>query len=249
MMNRFASAVFIVLASSTALAGAQEIIFTGAGGNGVRAVEAKIPEIEKAFGVKVVMRIYSADLGVTNLVRGAVHGFVGPNLKKSMERLSKEGKFAAQDISDYDSALVSYNPILLGTNPGHFKSPPTREQLVEILSGKIKTWKTLDGSDDPIVILITLDKPSQRELIEKNYLGGAKINGEMVKDYEGQLRALKRHPGGIIIASESRPGSDGFQPQFFKTEVGHNTYLYVKKDAPEHVHKALAHLKNAVSGK
>ncbi|RZI48926.1 phosphate ABC transporter substrate-binding protein PstS family protein [Lactococcus kimchii] len=156
---------------------------------------------------------------------------------------------AADKIIDHKVAVIGFAPIV---NKKLKVSNLTQQQLIDIFSGKITNWKTINGKDQKITVIGRTAGSGTRVNFDKYGLNGAtEVNGPTQDASGSVVQLVGQTPGAISYVAFSyaeKPGVkaikvDGVQP----------TYENVKTNAwkiwsYEHMYTNKAH-KNTVENK
>jgi hypothetical protein len=119
----------------------------------------------------------------------------------------------------------------------------TKQQMTDIMTGKITTWESITGEKKPIHVLIARSYTAGVKAVAEAYTSGqpSKI-ATMVIDKEGVLRAMQNDPGAIGFFNEKdKLGS--FEPKFIDSDAHFSTSLVIKTSARPEVKKVFNYLK------
>ncbi|NMO95492.1 phosphate ABC transporter substrate-binding protein PstS family protein [Paenibacillus lemnae] len=104
----------------------------------------------------------------------------------------------AKELVDHQVAVVAMTAVV---NPGVSVDDLTKEQLVDIFTGKVTNWKDLGGEDQKIVIVNRPASSGTRATFEKFALGESKLadlEGSIQEDSSGTVRKLVAETPGAI---------------------------------------------------
>lgn len=148
-MNKLNLLISLLFLAATANAG--EVKISGAVVTYTIAVEPNTPAVEKETGVKVTAKSSNAGKGMADLNDGHIDIAMAAD---TLEVMAKAGTGAGSNIDINQFQLhplkeIEFNVIVNKANP---VTKLTRQQLKDILTGKISNWKDVGGSDSPIMV-------------------------------------------------------------------------------------------------
>lgn len=145
----------------------------------------------------------NADLGLEHILNKYAKLFNSDKYKVSVEDFGQELADAAVvyqshldqfDSADYVKTEVATDNVVVTVSRRNALSNLTVSQLSEIISGRVNTWKTLNGSDEKIIVVA--DEGGYRYLAEKfvdvsavNLIRNADIN-YFVEDDEFMMQIV-----------------------------------------------------------
>ncbi|NLI12739.1 phosphate ABC transporter substrate-binding protein [Pelotomaculum propionicicum] len=140
-------------------------------------------------GVKVVVQGGGSGVGLTQVAQGAAD--IG---NSDIFAEEKSGIDAAQ-LVDHQVAVVGMAAVI---NPAIKIDNLTRQQLVDIFTGKITNWSGVGGADQKIVLVNRPKASGTRATFKKYALGGAEEANGIEEDSSGTVRKIiKETPGAI----------------------------------------------------
>lgn len=140
-------------------------------------------------GVKVVVQGGGSGTGLTQVAQGAAD--IG---NSDIFAEEKEGIDAAQ-LVDHRICVAGMAAVV---NPGLGLDSLTRQQLVDIFTGRITNWKDVGGPDQKVVLVNRPKASGTRATFKKYALGGAEEATGIEEDSSGNVRKIvKETPGAI----------------------------------------------------
>lgn len=148
--------MFLITALSLLLAGgaslphasAAEIVLSGSTTFQKRVLEAAGSAAEKKIGAAIVVRGVGSIKGLKELMKGDVAGAI---LSLPLEMAFKETGAPAEGT--YEEHVVMKDTIVPIVHPMNPVTSLSRDQLVDILTGRITNWKAVGGQDSRIVVV------------------------------------------------------------------------------------------------
>jgi ABC-type phosphate transport system substrate-binding protein len=119
----------------------------------------------------------------------------------------------------------------------------SKEQITDILSGKIKSWEPITGEKLPITILIPKNYVGSMKSLTQYYIkSDTSAAAQYVMNKDGLLSGMKNNRGAIGFFTNMETRAD-FSPKFFQLEVANVSALIMKKPARPAAQKLLDYLK------
>ncbi|TLG81322.1 phosphate ABC transporter substrate-binding protein PstS family protein [Vagococcus zengguangii] len=153
----------------------------------------------------------------------------------------------ADKIIDNQVAVVGIGPVV---NKEVKVDNLTRQQLIDIFTGKVKNWKDVGGQDLDIVVVNRAEGSGTRATFEKWGLDGTKTIGTQEQDSSGTVKKIiTETPGAISYLAFSYFDNsfkslkiDGVEPTEDNVATNDWTiwayeHMYIGKDASEDVKK------------
>ncbi|BAF59853.1 MAG: phosphate ABC transporter substrate-binding protein [Pelotomaculum sp.] len=161
--------------------------------------------------VKIVVQGGGSGTGLTQVAQGAAD--IG---NSDIFAEEKDGIDASQ-LVDHQICVVGMAAVV---NPAVNIDNLTRQQLVDIFTGKITNWKDVGGPDQKVVLVNRPKASGTRATFKKYALGGAEEAAGIEEDSSGTVRKIvKETPGAIgYLALSYLDGSvkaiklDGVEP-------------------------------------
>jgi hypothetical protein len=205
----------------------------------------KQAEIERVIGAPFEILTAPQDTAVLALSKNAIDGVISGNeLNEILEAGEKKG-MPKQDPKDYQLFEVYHVDLKIALHPENPTNSLTHEQLVDILSGKIRTWEPINGKKIPIRFLIAKSYLATMQSIYKHYLKGMDSPvAEQVVNSEGMLRGIQRDPGAIAFFSVKEELKD-FKPKYIDSDIRHPSYFMSKINPRPATKKLIDYLKAA----
>ncbi len=141
----------------------------------------------------------------TVLVQGGGSGTGLTQVAAGACQIGNSDVFAAEKLTaDQAKTLVDHKVCIVGfaavVNPGVKVTNLSKQQLIDIFTGKIKNWKNVGGADLPILIINRPASSGTRATFKKYALGGVEeAQGlALTEDASGTVRkAVSDNPGAI----------------------------------------------------
>ncbi len=153
------------------------------------AEQASTQFMAKNPNVKIVVQGGGSGVGLTQVSQGAAD--IG---NSDIFAEEKSGIDAAQ-LVDHQVAVVGMAAVI---NPAINIDTLTKQQLVDIFTGKITNWNSVGGSDQKIVLVNRPKASGTRATFKKYALGGAEEANGIEEDSSGTVRKIiKETPGAI----------------------------------------------------
>lgn len=199
-------------------------------------------ELEKASGLKLELREQSAEIGFISLAKGQVK-LLGSSVKMDeLVNLEAAKDVKAGKVDDYHAVQFSENNVNILLSPSNPATSLSKEQIVDILNGKIKTWETINGKKDPIKPFFLKTQPAVAKAVPQHYIGKNEIpNSVQVTTVEGVIKYLENNPGAISFSGskyDDRPGKVKIIPIELKLPY----FLIAKKPLSPELEKLFAAL-------
>lgn len=225
-----------------ALATAEPVRIVSGGTSTAKKLEPIKGELEKAAGEKVEVTINPIDAALIGVSKGVFDAMIGP-LDETFESAEKrEGK--KFNRADFQFFEVSKSALHIGLHPSNPTASLTTQQIKDIMTGKIKTWESINGKKDPIKVVMARNFVAANKTYNRFYLGGdANPTAEMVVNKDGLLGALKANPNAIGFFTSQEKTAD-FAPKFFLSETSMVSSMIALKKMKPAAQKVYDHLKN-----
>jgi hypothetical protein len=233
---------FLVTVFSNAHA-AEPVRLMAGGPAAAKRIEAIKSDLDKAVGVPVETKITQFDLAMRALADGLIDGLFCPPLDQTFSAAEKRG-MPKQNPDDYQYFAVTDVTLSYGVHPNNpLNKALTREQITDILSGKIKTWETINGQKEPLIVVMPKNYLASMKAITQFYIkSDSSPVVEYVSTQEGLLKSMQKNPNQLGFFSTTE-GSPAFKPKFFLSEARHQLFLLMKKKVRPEVQKTFDYLK------
>lgn len=166
--------------------------------SGSTALQPLVEQVGKKFmnkntGVSVQVQGGGSGTGLTQVSGGQVQ--IGNSDVFASEKMKDEA--AAKELVDHQVAVVAIAAV---TNPDVGVASLTKQQLVDIFTGKITNWKDLQGKDQAIVIVNRPSSSGTRATFEKFALGTKTedLKGSIQEDSSGTVKKIITETPGAI---------------------------------------------------
>lgn len=148
--------------------------------------------MQKNKDVKIQVQGGGSGTGLTQVQSGGAD--IGNSDIYAEEKLTPE---QAKELVDHQVAVVGIAPVI---NPNIKVDNVTKQQLVDIFTGKITNWKEVGGDDKKIVIVNRPKSSGTRATFKKFGLGGAEEAEGMAltEDASGTVRKTVAETDGAI---------------------------------------------------
>lgn len=159
----------------------------------VEQVGQKFMADEKYKGITVQVQGGGSGTGLTQVSEG--QSDIGNSDVFAEEKLDAD---KAKSVVDHQVAVVAMAGVV---NPKVTVEDLTKEQLVDIFTGKVTNWKELGGEDQKIVIVNRPASSGTRATFEKFALGQSKLAdlpGSIQEDSSGTVKKLVSETPGAI---------------------------------------------------
>jgi|YelNatPaOPRAMG01_1025707.scaffolds.fasta_scaffold00453_8 phosphate transport system substrate-binding protein len=145
--------------------------------------------------------------------------------------------------TNLNSILIAKDGLAIVVHPSNSIDNLSREQIRDIFSGKITSWKELGGKDQPIRIITREEGSGTREAFVKMVMGKSRISRKALnQESNGAVKELvKNDPCGIgymslgLVGNELKMVSvDGIKPTIDEAKAGKyplvRPFLFVTKN-------------------
>ncbi|HOV80852.1 MAG TPA: phosphate ABC transporter substrate-binding protein [Bacillota bacterium] len=139
--------------------------------------------------VKIVVQGGGSGVGLTQVSQGAA------DIGNSDVYAEEKSGIDASQLVDHQVAVVGMAAVI---NPSINIGNLTRQQLVDIFTGKISNWKSVGGPDQKITLVNRPKASGTRATFRKYALGGVEEATGIEEDSSGTVRKIvKGTPGAI----------------------------------------------------
>jgi len=139
--------------------------------------------------VRIVVQGGGSGTGLTQVSQGAA------DIGNSDIFAEEKNGIDATQLTDHQICVVG---MVVVVNPSIAVDNLTRQQLVDIFTGKITNWKSVGGPDQKIVLVNRPKASGTRATFKKYALGGAEEAAGIEEDSSGTVRKIiKETPGAI----------------------------------------------------
>jgi phosphate transport system substrate-binding protein len=148
--------------------------------------------MEKNTGVSVQVQAGGSGTGLTQVSEGQAD--IGNSDVFAEEKLDAD---KAKELVDHQVAVVGIAAVV---NPGVTVDNLTKQQLIDIFTGKITNWKDVNGNDQKIQIVNRPSSSGTRATFEKYALGTKTedLQGSIQEDSSGTVKKLVGETPGAI---------------------------------------------------
>jgi len=153
----------------------------------------KKAEIEKAAGFELQIVGNGSGRGLADLIEGKVKvAMISAPLADEVKSLKAKG--VAVDEAKLKAYPVGSAPAALAVHPSNGVRSLSEAQIADILTGKIKSWNEVGGTDKPIVVVCESKGGGVRAMVEREYLAGGEI--------AANKREVPNAPQGVKIVAQ-----------------------------------------------
>ena len=157
---------------------------------------------------QVAEKFMDANKGIDIQVQGGGSGTGLTQVAEKQVDIGNSDVFAEEKLKDADAekakALVDHQVAVVAiatvTNPAAGVESLTKQQLVDIFTGKVKNWKEVGGADQKIQIINRPGSSGTRATFEKFALGTKTedIQGSIQEDSSGTVKKMIGETPGAI---------------------------------------------------
>ncbi|MGN7415644.1 phosphate ABC transporter substrate-binding protein [Paenibacillus sp. SAF-068] len=153
----------------------------------------KFMAVDEYKNVTVQVQGGGSGTGLTQVSDG--QATIGNSDVFAEEKLEDEAK--VKELVDHQVAVVAMAPV---SNKAAGVEDLTKQQLIDIFSGKVTNWKDVGGADQAIVIVNRPSSSGTRATFEKYALGAKMddIQGSIQEDSSGNVKKLVSETPGAI---------------------------------------------------
>jgi phosphate transport system substrate-binding protein len=182
MLKALRSAVavaLLLLVPCLASAIEEKEIIVGGGGDAIVGFFAPVSEtFQDEFHVRLFLNVNNPSKAFIDLVNGYVDIATGTiSLQEMAAEASKKSKI---DLGDFVVTTIGSNVTRLVTHKTNPISSFTKEQLKEILTGKVTNWKTLGGPDKEISVVWGELTGAQNDLVKRELMDGQPLGAKKI---------------------------------------------------------------------
>jgi phosphate transport system substrate-binding protein len=164
----------------------------GGGAGPVEGILKPIKEpLEKATGIKLTINSYGAQIAFRLLDKGGLDAATaGLSFEEFMDEMEKE-KIPITNPSSYHHTIIGSGKIYTIVNKNNPINHLTKEQVKNILTGKIKNWKEVGGVDSIIMVVLNKNNPGTNSAVLKIVLDSESFaKGALYVGSVGDLRNI-----------------------------------------------------------
>jgi len=177
------SKLFAVAASSLALvlsiqtgAIAAEVKISGSATVAGSVIKPNQAALEKETGLSLNVVVNGDGNGLKDLYAGKVDvAMVAAPIKATEEALNKSAP-GTISTSGFQVTQVGTDALKFIVNPGNPVKTLSGQQLKDIFTGKISSWKDVGGADQPILVVTVAPGMGQRVNLVTMFLGGTEVS-------------------------------------------------------------------------
>jgi phosphate transport system substrate-binding protein len=159
-------------------------------------------KLEGMTGDKYVVIANSAGQGMAAMGKGEADvAMVSSDFPELLKSIGEPGKEA-----NYTYTQIAMDAAAFGVNPVNKVKTLTRQQVVDILSGKITNWKEVGGNDAQIAVITTTPKGGPYKAATQKLLDGKDITAPGVKNMKTAAEIVpeaEKTPAALSLAPKS----------------------------------------------
>jgi hypothetical protein len=209
----------------------------------VRFIEAKQTKLEQELGAKLEFIVQSPYAALAALNKGLLDGvaFGGPAVDFfSRPEAQKAGNPRA---GDYEALKYGETTIMVVLNPLNPLEKLSHQQITDLITGKLKTWETVNGRKDAVKLVINRSQNALMTFMARHYLGTDTFpDADYVTTVKALAKKISTEPGAISF-SGSQFTEDGFTPKFLPTAAKLDYVIIGKKPLSSLMKKTFEALK------
>jgi len=169
------------------------------------------PAVEQATGVEVVVEKSNAGRGLKDLIEGKCDAaLVSASLEASLEAARTAGLTQAPPPG-LKMDTVATSEVVFVVHPSNPVKSLTWEQLADIHTGKLTSWKQLGGRDLAIAVFTDAAASATRGLVKQVVMGNA--------DYAGSARAVAQVKEVAVEVAKNEAGIGALGLEFATPQV------------------------------
>jgi hypothetical protein len=235
--------LFASLAVSPLVANAAKSIKVIGAPGVIKALQAKAPVLEKATDTKIELLDQNPFSAILALKRGLIDAIALGGSQSEYFANPETKKNAPGPEDQYEFLMFSETPLMVVLNPLNPVTSLSRKQITDLLSGKLKTWESITGRKDPVIVAFNRSQTAAVTQVPKFYLGKDEVpDASYATDIPGLARKIKADPG-VISFSGSKFESEGVTPKFLESEIKITYSIMAKKPLSPELEKLFAALK------
>jgi ABC-type phosphate transport system substrate-binding protein len=238
MKNAFYSALitFVIILPPFELHASESLRIIG-GPSSIKHLEDKKGELEKFMGKKIEFGSAPSDSAIVALSRGMVFAVAAANPPEAVIKSASTKGLENAKVDDFEWILSFKTRIKIALNPQNPTQVLSDEQVRDLISGKTKSWTSINGKNDQVHVVIARDYAGISRAVAARYLNVDTIPGaEAVVNKDGLLKALKSNPGTIAFFSTIE-ASPEFTPKYLDSSAEIKNYLIFKRPLTEDAKK------------
>jgi phosphate transport system substrate-binding protein len=161
----------------------------------------KKAEIEKASGQQLEIVGNGSGRGIADLVAGKAQvAMISAPLEDEVKKLNEKTP-GAVDGASLKAHQIGETRVAFAVHPSNTVKSLTNAQLADVFAGKIKNWKEIGGTDQPIVIVAAQPGDGLRAMVEATLIKGASLPGDTraMSNANQVAKIVAQLPGAIGI--------------------------------------------------
>jgi hypothetical protein len=240
--NLFCFFLVTTLFAAGAVAHADVLKILGAPG-AIKTLRAHQEVLDKAAGTRVELIDQNPSVAMQALSKKLIGGVALAGKITEFFDTSDMKKTDVGGVDGYESSSYGSATVMAVLNPENPTQTLTREQVTDLLSGKLKTWESINGRKDKVKIIFNRAQPAAIVAVPRFYLDKVEVpNAEYVTTIRGIAEKLKESPGGISF-SGSKFEDAAIKPKFIPTDLKLTYTLVAKKPLSAEMKKIFEVLK------
>jgi phosphate transport system substrate-binding protein len=166
------SLVIALLSATAVLHGAETL--SGAAAMAAALSPSK-PALEQAAGTSIQIMSKNAGKGLQDLCAGTCNVAMVTGSLESAAAGANQERAGSVSLQGLEAVEVGSDPILFVVHPSNAVDSLTLQQIKGILSGTVRNWKEVGGSDMPITVFSLGARNGPRIAVNEQLLGGAPV--------------------------------------------------------------------------
>jgi phosphate transport system substrate-binding protein len=199
MWGRLILIAVIIGLTRVPFAGAGELRVSGAATVAKAVIEPNKAAIEKETGLTLVMAVNGDGNGLKDLQAGRCDvAMVAAPMKLTEETVNKVAA-GTLNVSEFQMAPIGGVNIRFVVNPANPVKSLTAQQVHDIFTGKITSWKDVGGDDTPIIVIAEAQGLGTRGTVIANFLHGEEItaSARIMQGLVQLVQVTSQVPGAI----------------------------------------------------
>lgn len=207
-MKQFVGVLALVAAAAWGSASAQVLEVSGATTVQRRVLEPGAEPLKAATGIQLKIMGPGTGKGMLALFDGKVPvAAAGESLEDAVESAKAAAADSGRTVTVPPNLVyhpVASDNIVVAVHAANPVKSLTRQQIKDILTGKVRNWNQVGGPDLPIKVYAAAPGQAVRTAVQKGFMDGAAYPAETVdiRTAVEQLKVIAGDPAGIGAMSE-----------------------------------------------
>ena len=196
-------------------------------------------ELEEKTGLTLKVVANGSSRGIKGIDSGAAQiGMISADLESVLRKLKlteRAGEFSVEQVGEerITFSVHASNPV----------KALTKEQVVQILNGTVKTWDEVGGEAKPITVVTEYSGGGFRTTAEKKLLNKEAISAPMLKEFPNGPQAVKvgqQIPTAFVVAPSTMIKGSSLVKIETEAEIVQPLNLVVKGEKTDAFNKLVA---------